>query len=195
MKKLKSILTVFALVLVTGAVWATGNMKVKIVQAEDDRTVVQVLDIAESHFEIELKNEKRDIVFYKKTDAPSTNYVEHYNFSLLEDGDYELTVKGKTEKMENALKIKNGNVNMVNQRKVVKPFFTVDDERLELSWLNFGLEKPKVLLYDNKTLLYEKELNPEFTINYGLDLSKLKSGTYDAVLVSGNNFFEYQITK
>ena len=195
MKKLTSFLTGIALVLVSGAVLATGNMKVKIVQAEDERTVVQVLNSIESHFEIEFKNEKGDIVFYKKTDAPSANYAKYYNFSMLEDGDYNLTVTGNAEKIENALRIKNGNVNVVNQKKVVDPFFTVAGDRLEMSWLNFGLEKPKVLLYDNKTLLFEKELNPEFTINYGLDLSKLKSGTYDAVLVSGSNFFEYQITK
>ncbi|MBW6535183.1 MAG: hypothetical protein K0B11_09250 [Mariniphaga sp.] len=195
MKNLKSILTGLALVLLTGTVWATGNMKVNIVPAENETAVVQILNVAESNYEIELKNETGDLVFYKKTDAPSANYARHYDFSMLEDGNYILTVKGDNEKMENSLKIVKGTVEVLNQRKEVAPFFTVRDNRLEVSYLNFELENLKVMVYDNNTLLFEKNLEPEFAVNYGLDLSNLKSGKYDAVLTSGNNFFEYHINK
>lgn len=195
MKNVKSILTGLALVLVTGAVWATGNMKVNIVPAENEKAVVQILNVAESNYEIELKNETGDLVFYKKTDAPSANYARHYDFSMLEDGNYSLTVKGDNEKMENSLKIDKGTVEVLNQRKEVAPFFTVRDNRLEVSYLNFELENLKVMVYDNNTLLFEKNLEPEFAVNYGLDLSNLQSGTYDAVLVAENSSFEYQIIK
>lgn len=195
MKNVKSILTGLALVLVTGAVWATGNMKVNIVPAENEKAVVQILNVAESNYEIELKNETGDLVFYKKTDAPSANYARHYDFSMLKDGNYSLTVKGDNEKMENYLKIEKGTVEVLNQRKEVAPFFTVRDNRLEVSYLNFELENLKVMVYDNNTLLFEKNLEPEFAVNYGLDLSNLQSGTYDAVLVAENSSFEYQIIK
>jgi hypothetical protein len=194
MKNLKSILGGAVLLLVSGAVLATGNMKVNILPS-NEKTLVQVLNVAESNYEIELKNERGDLVFYKKTDSPATTYAQHYDFSLLNDGNYSLTVKGTNEKMENTLKIKKGNVEVLNQRKEVAPFFTVRDNRIEVSYLNFELENLKVMLYDNNTLLFEKNLEPEFAVNYGLDLSNLKSGKYDAVLTSGNNFFEYQITK
>ena len=184
-----------ALVLVTGAVWATGNMKVNIVPAENEKAVVQILNVAESNYEIELKNETGDLVFYKKTDAPSANYARHYDFSMLKDGNYSLTVKGDNEKMENYLKIEKGTVEVLNQRKEVAPFFTVRDNRLEVSYLNFELENLKVMVYDNNTLLFEKNLEQEFAVNYGLDLSNLQSGTYDAVLVAENSSFEYQIIK
>jgi hypothetical protein len=194
MKNLKSILGGAVLLLVSSAVLATGNMKVNILPS-NEKTLVQVLNVAESNYEIELKNERGDLVFYKKTDSPATTYAQHYDFSLLNDGNYSLTVKGTNEKMENTLKIKKGNVEVLNQRKEVAPFFTVRDNRIEVSYLNFELENLKVMLYDNNTLLFEKNLEPEFAVNYGLDLSNLKSGKYDAVLTSGNNFFEYQITK
>jgi hypothetical protein len=195
MKNLKTILTGLALVLTTSAVWATGNMKVNIVPAENEKAVVQILNVAESNYEIELRNEKGDLVFYKKTDAPSTNYARHYDFSMLDDGKYSLTVKGDNEKMENSLKIDKGTVEVLNQRKEVAPFFTVRDNRLEVSYLNFELENLKVMLYDNNTLLFERNLEPEFAVNYGLDLSNLQSGKYDAVLVAKNSTFEYQIIK
>lgn len=195
MKNLKTILTGIALVFISGAVLATGNLKVNILPAGKDKSMVQILNVAESKYEIELRNESGDVVFYKQTDAPSTTYIKHYNFSMLEDGDYSLTVKTNDEKLENALKLNNGQVESINQRREAAPYFTVNENRLELSYLNFELENLKVMVYDNKNLLFEKELKPEFTINYGLDLSNLKSGKYDAVLTAGNNSYEYEITK
>lgn len=195
MKNLKTILTGIALVFISGAVLATGNLKVNILPAGKDKSMVQILNVEESNYEIELRNERGDVVFYKQTDAPSTTYIKHYNFAMLEDGDYSLTVKTNDEKLENALKLNNGQVESINQKREAAPYFTVNDNRLELSYLNFELENLKVMVYDNNTLLYEKELNPEFTVNYGLDISNLKSGKYDAVLTAGNSSYKYQITK
>lgn len=194
MKNLKSILGGAALFLLSGTVLATGNMKVNIVPS-NEKTMIQVLNVAESNYEIELKNERGDLVFFKKTDSPATTYTRQYDFSMLNDGKYSLTVKGTNEKMENTLKIHNGNVEVLNQRKEVEPFFTVKNNRLELSYLNFELENLKLFIYDNNNQVFEKELNPEFAVNYAVDFSSLKSGKYDAVLSTETGFFEYQITK
>ncbi|MGM0620802.1 MAG: hypothetical protein ACQETJ_07150 [Bacteroidota bacterium] len=195
MKNLKTILTGIALIFISVAVLATGNLKVNILPAGKDKSMVQILNVEKSNYEIELRNERGDVVFYKQTDAPASTYIKHYNFAMLKDGNYSLTVKTNDEKLENALKLNNGQVESMNQKREAAPYFTVNDNRLELSYLNFGLENLRVMVYDNNTLLYEKELNPEFTVNYGLDLSNLKSGKYDAVLTAGNSSYEYQITK
>jgi hypothetical protein len=195
MKNLKSFFLRVALVFVSGAVLATGNMKVNIVPVEKDRTVVQILNVTENNYEIELTNENGDVVFYKKTDVPTAAYANHYNFSMLNDGNYNLTVKTNDEKLENSLKIANGQVEILDQKRVAAPYFTVRDNRLELSYLNFELEDLKIMVYDNNTLLFERKLKPEFAVNYGLDISNLKSGKYDALLVAENSSFEYQITK
>lgn len=195
MKNLKSILLGTVLVLFSGAVLATGNMKVNIVPVEKDRTVVQILNVEKSNYEIELTNQNGDLVFYKKTDTPTVMYANHYDFSMLNDGNYNLTVKTNDEKLENSLKVTNGQLETTDQKRVAAPYFTVRDNRLELSYLNFELEDLKVMVYDNNTLLFERTLKPEFAVNYGLDISNLKSGKYDAVLVAENNSFEYQITK
>jgi hypothetical protein len=195
MKNLKLFLLGTALVLVSGAILATGNMKVNIVPVEKDRTVVQILNVTENNYEIELTNEKGDLVFYKKTDVPTASYANHYNFSMLNDGNYNLTVKTNDEKLENSLKVANGQVKSIDQKRMAAPYFTVRDNRLELSYLNFELEDLKVMVFDNNTLLFERKLKPEFAVNYGLDISNLKNGKYDAVLVAESGTFEYQITK
>jgi hypothetical protein len=195
MKNLKSILGGAALFLISGAVLAAGNLKVNITPSGNDRAVVEISNVAESIYEIELKNERGEIVFYKRTNAPSISYSQNYNFSILEEGRYHLTVKVNNEKIENTLGISKGQVTVMNQRKEVKPFFTVKENRLELSYLNFELENLKVLVYDNNRLIFEKELKPEFAVNYAVDFSQLDRGKYDAVLATDDRFFEYQITK
>lgn len=195
MRNLKAFFLSTMLVLVSGAVMATGNMKVNILPVEKDRTVVQILNVTESNYEIELTNEKGDLVFYKKTNVPTATYANHYNFSMLNDGQYNLTVKTNDEKLENSLKIVNEQVEILDQKRVAAPYFTVRDNRLELSYLNFELENLKVMVYDNNTLLFEKKLKPEFAVNYGLDISNLKNGKYDAVLVAESGTFEYRLTK
>jgi hypothetical protein len=191
MKNLKAMFTVVALVFISGAVTATGNLKVNVIPGEKNETVVRISNVNQSHYEIELENENGDIVFYKETNSPSTTYSKLYDFSMLEDGKYNFTVKVENEKEVNRLKIKNGKVEVLNQWKEVEPFFTMKDNRLELSYLNFGQKNVKLMVYDGSTqeLLYEKKLDSDFAINYGLDFSKLKSGKYDAVLASENNFY------
>ncbi len=195
MKNLKTILAGLALVLISGAAWATGNMKVNIVSTENNRTTVQIINVADSFYELELQNEYGDVVFYKRTKTSVTNYSKQYDFSKLDDGNYKLTVQGTDEKMENNLSIKKGQVEVLNQTKEIEPFFALNDNRLELSWLNFEQENLRILIYDKSNLLFEKKLEPNFAVNYALDLSKLKSGNYDAVLVTEDSYFEYQVTK
>jgi hypothetical protein len=195
MKNFKSILMGVALVVISGAVLASGNLQVNIFPVSKNKTMVHVTNVEKSKYEIEVKNEKGAIVYYKRTVTPQATYAKYYNFSMLNDGDYRLTVKVNNEKMENTLRIQNGQAELVDQRKEVEPFFTLKDNRLELSWLNFAQEDARILVYEDNTLIFEKNLDPKFTVNYALDLSNLGNGNYNAVLVTDNNYFSYPVEK
>jgi hypothetical protein len=193
MKKVNSILMGVVLVFVTGAVMATGNLKVDIRSVEKQRTMVDISNVVESIYEVELKNMNGDIVYYKKSDVPSAGYRKYFDFSKISEGEYNLTVSIANEKKVNTLKITKGQVELVNQRQEVEPFFTVKGNRLELSYLNFAQEDLKLMVYSNNILLFEKNLNPDFSVNYALDFSKLISGKYNAVLAGENSFYEYNV--
>ncbi len=195
MKTAKQLLLGVAFVLVSGAVMATGNLKVDILQGEKENTVVQISNNAESIFEIELKNNDGNIIYYKRTESPAAACRQYFDFSRIADGQYQLTVSIDSEKKENTLKINNGQVDLVNQRKELEPYFTVRDNRLELSYLNFELDDVNLMVYKNGELLYEKDLEPEFAVNYGLDLSNLNAGDYNAILSTENSTYNYLISK
>ncbi|QGY44594.1 hypothetical protein GM418_13255 [Maribellus comscasis] len=195
MRKVKTSLVLLALVVISGAVLATGNLKVNIVPGESEKAVVNVTNAAQSQFEIEIKNENGDIVFYKETKSPSTSYKKVYDFSMLEDGHYTFTVKLDKEMETNILDVSNGKVKVVSERKDVEPLFLFKDDEFRVAYLNFAKENVKFYLYDNNTnqLVLEKDLKSDFAINYGLDFSKMKRGSYDAVIAGEKNFYEYKI--
>ena len=195
MKNLKTVLAVVLAVFISGAAMATGNLKVNIVSGENEEAVVHINNATHSIYEVELINDEGNIVFYKETKTPSKLYSQAYNFSMIEDGDYVLEVKVGSEKELSSLKLANGKVEVLKQWKEIEPFFTMKDNKLELSYLNHAQEKLAFLVYDNYTgeLLYEKEVEPDFAVHFALDFSNLKNGKYDAVLLSNNNFYEYKV--
>ncbi|HKL32876.1 MAG TPA: hypothetical protein VJ919_10090 [Tangfeifania sp.] len=195
MKNLRTVLTIAALVFVSGAVMATGNLKVNIVPGSGDKAVVHIENATDSKYEVELHSVNGEIVYYNETRTPSKTHSQAYDFSMIKDGEYVLEIKVDNEKELSTLSIKNGKVEVLNQQKEVEPFFTMKGDQLELSYLNFGSENVKLLVYDNnsRNVLYSKNLGDDFAINYGLDFSKLKNGKYDAVLLSANNSYEYEV--
>jgi hypothetical protein len=101
MKKFRTSLVLVTLVFVSGVVLATGNLKVNIIPGESEKTVVNVTNAAQSYFEIELRNQNGELVFYKETQSPSTTYNKVYDFSMLDDGNQHLGYsqwKGKSSK-------------------------------------------------------------------------------------------------
>ncbi len=195
MKKLKTSLVLLALIFASGAVMATGNLKVNVTPVKNEKAVVNVSSTAQSHFEIELRNDAGDLVFYKETNSPSESYNRLYDFSNLEDGLYTFKVKLDKEVSTSNLSISNGDVTVVNERKDAEPYFTLENNKLKLSFLNFENENVKLYLYDNSNneLVLEKDLESGFAINYGLDFTKAKNGNYDAVLTSENKYYRYNV--
>jgi hypothetical protein len=60
----------------------------------------------------------------------------------------------------------------------------MNDKDLKISFLNFEREKLVLLVCDNqiREILYRKRFGREFAIQHALNFSKLKKGTYNAIL-------------
>lgn len=176
------------------SVMATGNLKMNISTGDNEEAVVEISNLKTSVFQIDVKNEYGEVVFQKKTKVPSTNYKRVYDFSGLDDGTYSMTVKIDREMTEKRLDIRNGQVYVVAEKKVVEPFFMHDSQYFKMSYLNFTGEDVKLYVYDiNRNEIYQKNFTSDFTIHHGLDLSKLPRGNYEFVLSSGNDIFDYRI--
>lgn len=196
MKRLNKVILTIALALSAGVVMASGNLSVSVSEGEGAEAHVRVSNVVESQFEMEIRNENNNIVYYKQIQHPAKLVLNTYDFSKLSNGEYTLSVKLDNEHNMTTLAVKDGDVKVVNQVKQVDPYFGLFNDQLNISYLNHGAGDVKLYLYDekNNNLVHEDELGSEFTVHHAIDLSKLTDGSYEAVLVSNNGIYEYEIT-
>lgn len=194
MKTMKTFFAVVIAGLIGTSAMASGNLRVNITSGSKDLAEVEIMNVKMSTFEIDVTNEYGEVIFYKETTTPATNYKRNYDFSRLEDGTYFFKVKIDNEVKETKFNIERGQVKVLEAKKMVEPVFVMDNKQLKMSYLNFEQEETKIIVYDRfRNALYEKELKPEFATHHGLDFSKAPRGDYEVVLSSGNSVHSYDV--
>ena len=195
MKTMKTIFAVVIAGLIGSSAMASGNLRVSMTAGSKDLAGVEIFNVKMSTFEIEVKDAYGEVVFYKETKAPATSYKRNYDFSRLEDGTYYFTVRIDNESTETKFDIKRGQVNVVEEKKMVDPVFVFDNKELKLSYLNFNGDNTTLIVYDSsRTPLYEKDLKSDFVTQHGIDFSKVPRGDYEVVLSSGNEVHSYDVS-
>ncbi|MGQ8337096.1 hypothetical protein ACUNWD_11145 [Sunxiuqinia sp. A32] len=193
MKTIKTITMMVALTVIANIALATGNLKVNILPLTAERAVIAISNSADSQFEIEVKDAYGEILYYNQTKGQSNEYNKVYDFSRLETGDYKLVVNIDGEVSERAFTIERSKINVGATKNIVKPFFTYKNEILRVAYLNFADEDLKLSVYSEGDLLYNKALENTFSVNEGLNLSKLKSGEYQVVLSTESENYNYSL--
>ena len=195
MKTMKSLIAVVITSLIGSGAMASGNLKVNIASGSKDLASVEISNVKMSTFEIDVTNENGELVFYKETNAPATSYKRNYDFSKLEDGTYFFSVKIDNESTETKFDIKRGQLNVVEEKKMVDPVFVFENKKLKLSYLNFNGDNTTLIVYDNsRNPLYEKNLKSDFVTQHGVNFSNAPRGKYEVVLSSGNEVHSYDVS-
>lgn len=193
MKNLKIGLILFLGVLVSGKTNAMGTVRVNTVPGEQEKIMIDVLEAPQSSFVVEMKDNKGEIIYRDAEETSLSDCKNVYNLSDLNNGKYTLDVKlGNEEEIDN-LVVKNGNVEITGQEEQVSPYFKLDGKFLEFTFPNATDQSARLLLYNNdsKHWVFQEELNPEFDIQQALNLSELKPGSYKALLISGEERYNY----
>jgi hypothetical protein len=193
MKTMKTVFLFTALTIISTAVIASGNLKVNMSQAESERAVVEAVNNQTELFKIEVQNEFGESIFKKETEARA-DYKRKYDFSALEDGVYYLNVKHGKAHYQKRFQLESGEVEILNERKVLEPFFVQKGDKVKMSYLNYPMDDMSIFVYDDNRLLHEEELENEFTIHKSIDMSELRPGTYRVVFASGFDIFEHDVT-
>lgn len=195
MKNLRRGLMLFLVVLASGSTMAMGIITVNVIPGKSEKALVSILDAADSKYTVELKDANDELVYYKHAKAPTMNYKKEFDFSNLENGKYTFEIKLGDDTELNKLVVNNGNVQIVDQEEQIAPFFKLNGNLLELSYLDFTNKDMKFKLYDEVTndLVFEEKIDPEFVVEKAFDLSKLDRSKYDAVLESSDNVYNYEI--
>jgi len=194
---MKTIKLVFTVMAVAVAAIATGveKPKVNVVPLTADRAIVSIENENPAQFEVSIEAENGDLVYYKKTNEPITDYRKVYDFKDMEAGNYVFNLKVNDTSVSNKFSVSSKGIVVGEKKMRFAPYFNYNDNVLKLSYLNFDKEPLKLNFYNEDGLVYRTSLGKDFNIATGYDLSNLKKGNYRVVLTSYNNEYDYNLVK
>ncbi|MCA1760457.1 MAG: hypothetical protein LC658_11880, partial [Bacteroidales bacterium] len=100
MKTIKLAFTVAALAAATIAT-AVEKPKMNVVPINSERAIVSVTNVNPAIFEVSIEAENGDMVYYKQTSEPVTDFKQIYDFKDLAYGKYVLNMKVNDTKVMN----------------------------------------------------------------------------------------------
>lgn len=193
MKTIRILTMMFAIMVIANVAMATGNLRVDILPLTVNRAVVAISNNAESKFEISIENSAGETVYYKETEGKTVDYRKIYDFSKLEAGQYTLMVNIDGAMSKRNFNIDREGIQVGKMKNTVEPYFAFNNDILHLAYLNYPGAKMNLLIYDGNDLIYNKALENTFSVNEGLNLSKLKAGNYQIVLATDDHLFDYAV--
>jgi hypothetical protein len=195
---MKTITTLSILVIalfISMEVAATGNFKVSVVLSDDSKALLSVSNDIGQNYEVSIANGNGDMVYYFETKEAVVGFKQLFDFSKLSPGTYRMEVRMEGAKYEKMLELTTDGVNLTQSLKKTQPYFSYENDVIKLSHLNHGDQPLSFQIYKDGALVWEKQLAGSFAVNEGFDISKLDRGHYQAVLLSGDDAYEYDIAK
>ncbi|WP_340111580.1 T9SS type A sorting domain-containing protein [Maribellus mangrovi] len=190
---MKTLLTGIFAMLITSVALASGNLKVNLATNDSELAVVEISNAEMVNYEIELFDEVGNKLYEMNTQAPRSELKKRYDFSNLEDGVYWYHVRTDNEEVSKKFSLSYGEIEVMDIRKTIDPYFHQDGENVKLSYLNYEKENVSLYIYDNRTLLKKVKLGNDLAIHKGLDLSQLNRGEYKIVLTNDFDIYEHRV--
>ncbi|WP_319231266.1 T9SS type A sorting domain-containing protein [Draconibacterium orientale] len=172
---------------------ASGNLKVNMAKSESEATVMKISNSEMVNYEIKLEDAWGNQIYEMNTEIPRSEINKRYDLSNLENGMYWYSVKTGNEEIRKQLSVNYGEVEVMDVRKTVAPYFYQDGDQIKFTYLNFESENINLYVYDNNTLLEEASLGKDFTIHKIVNLSDLNAGVYDIVLTNDYDIYEHRV--
>lgn len=176
----------------THVVLASGSLKIQILPLNAEKAVVAVSGPAENAFHISIENQTGKVLYQYTTSGLDSDYSKLYDFSGLEAGEYLLKVSIDGETMARDFTLGNELIKVGKIKPVIKPFFSVKEGVLKITYMNFGQTDAQIGLYKDSDLIFTKSYNEHFNISDALNLSKLEPGEYEVCLSAGIKKYFYQ---
>ncbi len=184
-----------ALAFTVNASYAFTNPTVEMKALQGKSAVLNIDDAKDAHIEIMIQNKAGEVVFYSETSTAEEKFQHVYDFSEYKPGVYDMIVTNDNVVTEHQFTVEGEMVAVGDKQMTQTPFFAFDgdDAILRVAYLNYPGEKLKLKVYEGNELIYNKALDNSFSVNEGLNLSKLQAGHYQIVLAAGTKKFNYPV--
>lgn len=194
MKTIKFLSTVTAVAIVAIAT-AVEKPKMNVIPVTADRAIVSITNENAAYFEVSIESENGEMVYYKQSSKPLTDYKKIFDFAELKEGNYVMNLKVNDTKLSRNFEVAPGEISVGNAKMSIDPYFDFNNNMLKFSYLNFDEENMTMNIYGSDGLVYTSKLGNDFTISSGYNLSNLEKGMYKVVLKSSNEEYAFSLVK
>lgn len=184
-----------ATTLLSQLAFASDAFRINLVPKTEAKALLEISNNEAKQYEINISNSTGEMVYYHETKENLTNHSKLFDFSQLEHGVYKVEVKIDGASNEQLMTIGKRGIEVGNSVKKTDPLFSFSDNILKISYLNYNNNQMELHIYNRSDLVWNKEMNNEFTVQKGFDLSKLNRGDYRIVFASGEDIYEYEVKR
>jgi hypothetical protein len=197
LKNMKTIKFAFTFAAFAAVAMATAveKPKMNVIPLNAERVVVLATNENPAYFELSINAANGDLVYYKQTSNPVTDFKQVYDFKDLADGKYAMNLTVNDTKVINDFEVTRKGIDVGEAKVRFAPYFNFKNNELKLSYLNFDQENMNLAIYNSNGLVYESRIGRDFNITKGYDLSKLETGSYRVMLSSFNNEYQFDLVK
>jgi len=195
MKTITSLSILLVTILLSNSSYATENFKVSLTAKTEGKALLNVSNDSKHIYAIDISDSYGNMIYSYETTNSQANFNQTLDFSELEDGLYKMNVQMDGAKYVKHLSVNESIVSIEKSIKKTEPIFQFQNNVINVSHLNHGEEKTSVHIYQNGSLVWDKELENKLAINKRFNISNLDPGTYNFVLISGDDIYEYQVSR
>jgi len=194
MKTKRNIVTVLA-VLIAAIGFATEKVKMNVIPLGSEKALVAFNAENPTNFEVTIKNDLSEMVYYYKSKKAEQAYREKFDFSNLDDGKYFLCVNYGNKSLNSELTVTKKEVQAGPVYQSMEPYFSQKGNKLNVSFLNSAQKPVYINIYRDEEHVTGAKLGRDFTIQKCVNLSNLEEGKYKVVLSDwyGEHSCEVQI--
>ena len=113
------------------------------------------------NFEVTIKDQRGEILYYKKTGGPATNYKSVFDFSELKEGNYSLNIACENCNIQREIVLEKGKLEIGNEVRLYNPWVRVDGDKVYVSILNPALKNVYLNVYEDGQQVTRKKLGKE----------------------------------
>ena len=195
MKTKNLVLTALA-VFVAATGFATQLPTMNVIPVKNEKALVAFETMSPATFELSLKNQQGETIYYKKSEKPAQSYKLVLDLKNLEDGNYHVNLKHGNCNLDRLITVSNGmNLKVGEEIRMFSPYYKFENNTLQVSYLNNSQKNVFLNIYRDGQYITGKKLGKELCIQKALDFSKLEKGSYEVVLSNNSNEFQFSVQK
>ena len=129
-------------------------------------------------------------VIHSDSNANTDDYIKKFNLQTLPEGLYYLKIENSLRELVYTLSVNETNIDVVENREILKPAFKSQDNKVSLSLLNLKKEDVEIKVLDSSSrIVFEEVLSEEMNIQKAFDFNLAPEDTYTIVVKDSNDIY------